>query len=46
MAETTERTSFTKDVRGRFLCNDLTEVNAWKSTNGPVPFRRIQWKAL
>src|SRR6059036_2913331 len=34
MAKATERTSFTKDVQGRYLCNDITEVNAWKSSGG------------
>jgi choline dehydrogenase-like flavoprotein len=34
MAKTTERTSFTKDVQGRYLCNDLNEVNAWKNSGG------------
>jgi hypothetical protein len=34
MAKTTERTSFTKDVQGRFLCNDMTEANAWKNSSG------------
>ena len=28
MAKTTERTSFTKDIEGRYLCNDIAEVNA------------------
>jgi hypothetical protein len=34
VAKSTERTSFTKDVQGRYLCNDLTEVNAWKNSGG------------
>ncbi len=34
MAKSTERTSFTKDVQGRYLCNDINEVNAWKSSGG------------
>ena len=34
MPTTTERTSFTKDVQGRYLCNNLTEVDAWKSAGG------------
>lgn len=34
MAKTTERTSFTKDVEGRYLCNDINEVNAWKGSGG------------
>ena len=34
MPTTTERTSFTKDVQGRYLCNNLAEVDAWKSAGG------------
>lgn len=34
MAKSTERTSFTRDVQGRYLCNDISEVNAWKSRGG------------
>src|SRR5258705_7650508 len=34
MAKSSERTSFTKDIQGRYLCNDLTEVNAWKNSGG------------
>jgi 3-keto-disaccharide hydrolase/GMC oxidoreductase len=34
VAKSTERTSFTKDVQGRYLCNDINEVNAWKSSGG------------
>jgi choline dehydrogenase-like flavoprotein len=34
MAKTTEATSFTKDIQGRYLCNDINEVNAWKTTGG------------
>ena len=34
MPKTTERTSFTKDIEGRYLCNDITEVNAWQSAGG------------
>ena len=34
MPKITERTSFTKDIQGRYLCNDITEVNAWKSGGG------------
>jgi len=34
MAKTTERTSFTRDVQGRYLCNDISEVNGWKSSGG------------
>ena len=37
MAINTERTSFTKDVQGRYLCNGIDEVNAW-STGGGRPF--------
>jgi choline dehydrogenase-like flavoprotein len=37
MATTTERTSFTRDIQGRYLCNDINEVNAWK-TQGGRPF--------
>src|SRR3954453_22952350 len=40
MAKLTERTSFTKDVQGRYLCNDVSEVNAWKSAGGR-PFDAI-----
>ena len=35
MAKPTERTSFTKDIQGRYLCNDISEVNAWKDTGRP-----------
>ena len=31
---TTESTSFTKDVQGRYLCNDISDVNAWKTAGG------------
>jgi len=34
MAKLTERTSFTKDIEGRYLCNDINEVNAWKGAGG------------
>src|SRR5919201_504817 len=34
MPKQTESTSFTKDVQGRYLCNDITEVNAWQSAGG------------
>lgn len=37
MAKATERTSFTKDVQGRYLCNDISEANAWQ-TSGGRPF--------
>jgi len=34
MPTATERTSFTKDIQGRYLCNNLAEVDAWKSAGG------------
>jgi choline dehydrogenase-like flavoprotein len=34
MVKVTESTSFTKDVQGRYLCNDLTEANAWQAAAG------------
>ena len=34
MPKITERTSFTKDIQGRYLCNDIAEVNTWKSGGG------------
>lgn len=37
MSIPTEHTSFTKDIEGRYLCNDISEVNAWKN-NGGRPF--------
>ena len=37
MAISTEKTSFTKDVQGRYLCNDFSEVEAW-GTAGSRPF--------
>jgi len=37
MAISTEKTSFTKDVQGRYLCNDFSEVEAWR-TAGSRPF--------
>jgi Choline dehydrogenase and related flavoproteins len=40
MPKTSERTSFTKDVEGRYLCNDIAEVNAWKAAGGR-PFDMI-----
>ena len=40
MPKTTERTSFTRDVQGRYLCNDISEANAWK-TQGGRPFHII-----
>lgn len=30
----TERTSFTKDIQGRYLCNDINEVDSWKAAGG------------
>jgi hypothetical protein len=30
----TERTSFTKDIQGRYLCNTIGEVDAWKFAGG------------
>ena len=38
MPKTTEFTSFTKDIQGRYLCNDINEVNAWKVAAGGRPF--------
>jgi hypothetical protein len=34
MPLTTERTSFTKDIQGRYLCNDINEVDSWKAAGG------------
>jgi choline dehydrogenase-like flavoprotein len=34
MPKTTESTSFTRDVQGRYLCNDITEVNSWMAGGG------------
>jgi choline dehydrogenase-like flavoprotein len=34
MAITSESTSFTKDVQGRYLCNDFTEAEAWRQEGG------------
>src|SRR5215204_7716864 len=34
MPLTTEKTTFTRDVQGRYLCNDLSEVNSWKNSGG------------
>ncbi|MDA9496067.1 family 16 glycoside hydrolase [Bradyrhizobium sp. CCBAU 11357] len=34
MPLTTETTSFTKDIQGRYLCNNLAEVDAWKGSGG------------
>src|SRR5437870_245381 len=38
MPKTAEFTSFTKDIQGRYLCNDINEVNAWKVAAGGRPF--------
>ena len=37
MPKTAESTSFTKDIQGRYLCNDINEVRAWQ-TAGERPF--------
>jgi hypothetical protein len=37
---TTEATSFTKDVQGRYICNDTAEANAWQAS-GARPFDMI-----
>lgn len=34
MAITTETTSFTKDIQGRYLCNNLAEVDSWNPQAG------------
>lgn len=34
MAKLTESTSFTRDIQGRFLCNDVNEVEAWRNGGG------------
>jgi choline dehydrogenase-like flavoprotein len=34
MPRITETTSFTKDVQGRYLCNDIAEVNSWIAAGG------------
>src|SRR4029453_12333604 len=34
MPKTAEFTSFTKDIQGRYLCNDINEVNAWRVAGG------------
>src|SRR6266498_2687685 len=34
MAITTESTTFSKDVQGRYLCNEINDVNAWKGAGG------------
>src|SRR5258705_7025544 len=34
MGKASELTSFTKDVQGRYLCNDFSEVEAWRAEGG------------
>jgi hypothetical protein len=34
MAKTSDFISFTKDVRGRHLCNDFSEAEVWRCTGG------------
>jgi choline dehydrogenase-like flavoprotein len=34
MPKTSESTSFTKDVQGRYLCNDFSEAEAWRQEGG------------
>src|SRR5436305_1289238 len=34
MAIPAEPTTFTKDIQGRYLCNEINEVNAWQSGGG------------
>src|SRR5690349_3707419 len=34
MAKASELTSFTKDVQGRYLCNDFFEAEAWRAEGG------------
>ena len=34
MPKTAEFTSFTKDIQGRYLCNDISEVNVWQVAGG------------
>ena len=34
MANATERTTFTRDVQGRYLCNTFEEAEAWRSAGG------------
>lgn len=34
MPKATESTSFTKDIQGRYLCNDISEVNSWIAGGG------------
>jgi hypothetical protein len=40
MSKTSELTSFTKDVQGRYLCNDFFEAEAWRRDGGR-PFDMI-----
>jgi hypothetical protein len=40
MSKTSELTSFTKDVQGRYLCNDFFEAEAWRHDGGR-PFDMI-----
>ena len=40
MVKSSEFTSFTKDVQGRYLCNDFSEVEAWRNEGGR-PFDAI-----
>jgi len=34
VATVSERTSFTKDIQGRYLCNDFSEAEAWRTAGG------------
>src|SRR5829696_7357737 len=34
MPISTEKTSFPKDVQGRYLCNDFSEVEVWRTAGG------------
>jgi len=34
MPKTSEITSFTKDVQGRYLCNDFFEAESWRRDGG------------
>src|SRR4051794_41551842 len=34
MAKSSEFTSFTKDIQGRYLCNDFSEAEAWRQEGG------------
>src|SRR3954453_20679292 len=34
MAKSSEFTSFTKDIQGRYLCNDFSEAEAWRTAGG------------